>query len=562
MESDSELSSFPDFPNSAFKETEACSDSYLEDSDSSSSSSDDSDTEWSTRQHTSTKREYKYRKLGDLNIGDKKVNIMAVVKEFKPPSLSRGSDYYSTLTLVDETDPRVGVKCIMFNRNPEKLPQVKRVGDVICLHRVHVDSHNCQPQVQSVKFSSVIRFSGNPSKSYSPSTGSISFTCTIVEKRRVKELRDWARRQRKCCLESVAPDKYFDLVAQVVSVTISKVPHCTVLTVWDASVLQLPCKEVRLEKRHEEGYPIVKDKPSLSEESEGYQVHVVVYNKKCMRKASRILPGQFLHLQGVHSAVMDGESTDGKTVELCMHRKDEILNDTLPPRLQVLNEERDNFCTDVVKRISRAMESVTVTCHPTQPVGTIAKLTAYTGVYPAKFRCKVKVLRVITPSLEETVLARCHRCDNMEAILPTSNMGTDGVARDPCPVCLSSSQDTSYPVCQYYFRMVVGDGTGTIVLEVPHDQGTKLFNGLEANNFYQYQEARCQLLEKLSVMTGGNPPFAATTTTAAATATGCVDRPRPWLDCCFLVAEHSGSLYYCLFDTELKQATANTSLTT
>ena len=220
-------------PDSAFN----CEQSSSELTESSPSEDSSDDEAWAVkrRKPPGKDRGYTYTKLAELNVGEKKVNIIAVVKEFKPPASTRGSDYYSTLTLVDETDPRVGVKCIMFNSAPEKLPQIKRVGDIVCLHRTTISSYSCQTQVQGHRYTSAMRFSGDTRKKVLASTASVSYTCTHWEKERVRELKKWAREMRRkdcvCSLEAVTPDMYFDLVCQVVSVTISKVPRCAVLTV-------------------------------------------------------------------------------------------------------------------------------------------------------------------------------------------------------------------------------------------------------------------------------------------------------------------------------------------
>ena len=88
--------------------------------------------------------------------------------------------------------------------------------------------------------------------------------------------------------------------------------------------------------------------------------------------------------------------------------------------------------------------------------------------------------------------------------------------------------------------MAVSDRTGSLDIEVAHE----LFNNLKPNNFYQYQEERYHLLEKLYSLTGGNAPFA----TADDRGGG-----RPWVEGCVARVEHEDSVHYLLFDTELRQ---------
>jgi hypothetical protein len=569
---DSESESFtfpdnPDFPDSAFQggsdngsssdvaASDSSSDFSVDDSNDSSLYGGDSDVEWNRRQqqqqrqqrgkHGTTGRLYKYKNLQDLSVGDKKVNIIGVVKYFKPPALTRGTDYYSMLTLLDETEPRVGVRCVMFNRNTEKLPQVKRVGDIVCLHRVSVGTYNCQVQVQGVRFSSVIRFSGDVGKKISPCTGSASFTCTSIEKQRVKELRAWARTQRReamHCLRGVIPGEYFDLVCQVVSVTISKVPRCTVLTVWDATPHFLRCRKVRMEKLHEEGYPIVKDDPKLSDDSEGYHVYVVVYNKKCRRKANELSPGRFVHLQSLHTSQ---EDSDG-TVEISMQEEgDAVFSDCPPPRIEVL-DRKESIRSALEKRIECSLEPVTITQHHDQPLFTLAGITGYTGPFPVKFRCRMRIRRILSPSLEDMVFVLCKQCSHAEVVSPAKEMDSDGTARNSCAVC-SGGDSSERPVCQFYFKMAVSDRTGSLDVGVAHEAALQLFNNLKPNNFYQYQEERYHLLEKLHSLTGGHAPFA----TAGAGGDG--SGGRPWIEGCVARIEHQDTVHYLLFDTELRQ---------
>lgn len=560
VEPESEFPDDSDFPDSAFRGEDASSESSSSSFSSPSASADsssscgDSDREWNHRRPNNNNNNptaaaatgggYKYKKLGELCVGEKKVNLIGMVKDFKPPAVSQGSDHYSTLTLLDETDPRVGVKCLMFNRKPERLPQVKSVGDIVCLHRVSVDSFNCQVQVRGVWFSSAIRFSGELGRKVSPSTGSVSFTLTHAERQRVKELRRWARGRRSealCCLQSVVPGgQCFDLACQIVSVTISKVPRCTVLTLWDGTAHTLRCKKLKLEKCHEEGYPIVEEDSGLSEDSEGYQVHVVVLGKKCRRKAAGLLPGAFVCLQSVTSAADASGS-----VEMSMVEGESVVFDRLPARIEVLGKN-DDLRTCLEERIGRLAEAVTITPHQEQPLNTVADVLGYNGPMPAKFRCRVRVLGVNAPSVEDMVNIRCYECNRAEMITRAKQMDSDGIAEQPCSVCSRA------PSCQFYFKMAVGDKTGSTEIEVAHEQAIELFNNLKPNNFYQYQAARYQLLEKLYCLTGGNAPF-------AARVSGAVEKPRPWVECCLLVIRHQGSLFYGLFDTELKNSSSSSS---
>lgn len=567
METNSKASqeTFPDnsdFPDSAF-----CNDDdddllyFSSPSESSSSSSSESDREWIRKKYEvfETGRQYQYTKLSELQVGNKKTNIFGVVKEFKSPTLSCGSDYYSTLTLVDETDPKIGIKCVMFNKNTDKLPRVKRVGDIVCLHRVSVNTHNFQLQLQGVRFSSSIRFSGELNKKITPHTGSVSFTFSMLEKMRVRELQEWAREQRREYqqdLQSVIPGDYFDLVCQVVGVSISKVPHCVVLSVWDGTLHTLQSRKLKLEELHKYGYPIIKEDAGLSEQSKGTETDIVIYNRKCMKKAAKVHPGQILYLKNIRSVIVDTDM-----VEICMSDVEVVPPDSVPPRIEVLDPE-DKLSIELEKNLKKSKLAVTVTRNKSQPLLSIAEITSYDQVFPAKFRCRVKVQSVIAPSLEDMVLLQCKICGHYECMSRDRVIKNSGESRTQvCPVC-SEAGDSSdngggrkgkssgitppYLSCFFSFKLNLRDSSGEMVVDVPHQQAVQLFNKLKPNNLYQYQELRYQLMEKLNILTGGNPPFKSNATATAQ------PKPRPWVECCIIAVNHEGSIYHCLFDTKLK----------
>ena len=80
-----------------------------------------------------------YTKLADLAVNTV-VNIYGVVKFFKSPFKTKGSDYVCTLSLVDPSIVSLdhSFKCVLFSKSKETLPCVKTVGDVVRFHRLGV----------------------------------------------------------------------------------------------------------------------------------------------------------------------------------------------------------------------------------------------------------------------------------------------------------------------------------------------------------------------------------------------------------------------------------------
>ena len=80
-----------------------------------------------------------YTKLADLK-ANTIVNVYGVVKFFKSPFKTRGSDFVCTLSLTDPSFDSLdkGFKLVLFSKSKEMLPVVKSVGDIIRFHHITV----------------------------------------------------------------------------------------------------------------------------------------------------------------------------------------------------------------------------------------------------------------------------------------------------------------------------------------------------------------------------------------------------------------------------------------
>ena len=202
-------STFPDnfdLPDSAFDDYDELEADSGEDhdfvllvpkssSESGEGSSDETEgEEWTPKRVKvgDTGRQYTYTKIANLRPIEEKVNVFGVVKDFRPAAKSRGTDYYVTMTVVDESSPEEGINCNIFNRDKKRLPHVQIVGDVVCLHRMFVNQYGGNPQLVSRKYSSTICFDGRVGAKIVPRTGSVSYTYTSEDCDRVKQLREWS----------------------------------------------------------------------------------------------------------------------------------------------------------------------------------------------------------------------------------------------------------------------------------------------------------------------------------------------------------------------------------
>lgn len=83
-----------------------------------------------------------YTKLADLKVNTV-VNVFGVVKFFKSPFKTRGSDFVCTLSLVDPSLDSLeeSFKLVLFSKSKERLPSVRSMGDIVCFHHIAVGEY-------------------------------------------------------------------------------------------------------------------------------------------------------------------------------------------------------------------------------------------------------------------------------------------------------------------------------------------------------------------------------------------------------------------------------------
>ena len=88
-----------------------------------------------------------YTKLADLK-GKTMVNVYAVVKFFKSPYKSRGSDFCSNVSLVDPTIGSLdhSFNCKLFAKTKESLLRIRSIGNIVRLHHIGVSEFNGELQ--------------------------------------------------------------------------------------------------------------------------------------------------------------------------------------------------------------------------------------------------------------------------------------------------------------------------------------------------------------------------------------------------------------------------------
>lgn len=132
---------------------------------------------------------YVYTPLNHLKDGTI-VNLYGVVKFFKPPYISKGTDFCSVVTLVDPSNAKL--TCSLFSGNLDSLPKIYKVGDIVRFHRIKIREYNGQMQgITSAGFAS-LAFDGTVGAPIVPRTSTKGYSFMDEEQKTVEDLRIWA----------------------------------------------------------------------------------------------------------------------------------------------------------------------------------------------------------------------------------------------------------------------------------------------------------------------------------------------------------------------------------
>ncbi|XP_027272571.1 protection of telomeres protein 1 isoform X5 [Cricetulus griseus] len=160
---------------------------------------------------------YTYTPLNLLKNGTV-VNVCGVVKFFKPPYLSKGTDYCSVVTIVDQTN--VKLTCTLFSRNYEDLPVIYKVGDIVCFRGLKIQVYKNELQGISHYGFASLTFDGALGSPAVRHTSSKSFNFTVLDHHMVEALRAWACTHVSASstllqLSDAQPMQYCDLTCQL-----------------------------------------------------------------------------------------------------------------------------------------------------------------------------------------------------------------------------------------------------------------------------------------------------------------------------------------------------------
>ncbi|XP_067091102.1 protection of telomeres protein 1 isoform X2 [Osmerus mordax] len=238
---------------------------------------------------------YSYVRLGDLQPGVV-VNVYAVVTFFKQPFHTRGTDYCSSLKIIDQSNEKVA--CSIFSSKLDSHPKIFKTGDIIRLHRVKTQLFNGSKTLVTSHGFSVVTFDGAVGSAVTPRTSSLSSHFDEDDRRAVESLRAWAvaqlalPAQAGVTLAAVQPKVFFDLTCQL----LAKAPmdsSCTLLKVWDGTKCSHPLLNVFVEPHLLEGCS------TLSKDMENLTANILVYDNH-VQAARQLKPGAYLRIYNIH----------------------------------------------------------------------------------------------------------------------------------------------------------------------------------------------------------------------------------------------------------------------
>nr|XP_056703040.1 protection of telomeres protein 1 [Euleptes europaea] len=244
---------------------------------------------------------YTYTPLNQLK-GGTVVNLYGVVKFFKPPYVSRGTDYCSVVTIVDQSDTKL--VCMLFNANRDALPKIYKNGDIVRFHRIKVREFSGQMQGITNNGFAALTFDSTVGAPVVPRTTTTLFTFTDEDKKTVEDLRIWVARNFSnsapaANLSSIQPQMFFDLTCHLVGK--AKVDGSSyLLKVWDGTKCPFPSLKVLVKEDDLEGDRV------LINQLKNLTVDVIVYDNH-VQLAKSLKVGNFIRMYSLHAKTQNPE---------------------------------------------------------------------------------------------------------------------------------------------------------------------------------------------------------------------------------------------------------------
>ncbi|XP_066489645.1 protection of telomeres protein 1 [Tiliqua scincoides] len=388
---------------------------------------------------------YTYTPLNRLKDGTV-VNLYGAVKFFKPPYVSKGTDYCSVVTIVDQSNAKL--VCTLFNANRDALPKIYKNGDIVRFHRIKIGEFGGQMQGITSSGFSALAFDGSVGTAVVPRTSSKAFTFTDEDKKAVEDLRVWVASNLSdsapaAKLSDVQPPMFFELTCQLVGK--AKVDGSSyLLKVWDGTKCPFPPGRVLVNEDDLEGDGV------LIRQLRNLTVDIAVYDNH-VQLARSLKVGSFIRIYSLHAktqspegkpdvsyvqfhlhggtgygrgiSVLPESNTDVKQLKAFLDSVDLAeCSDNFPPP-----EEESAYLT-LGSCLERCQQlSVTVlTDH--QHFDVTALGTILNSTIPQQYRVRAKLRRFEPKKLHQSVKLHCPQCHLLQEVPGSAEL--DSILRE------------------------------------------------------------------------------------------------------------------------------------
>ncbi|XP_067855927.1 protection of telomeres protein 1 isoform X2 [Heptranchias perlo] len=388
-------------------------------------------------------QDYVYVPLNKIKDGVT-VNVYGVVKFFKPPYRSKGTDFCSTVTIVDPSNGKLN--CVLFSGNADLLPKIYKVGDVVRFHRIKIQEFNQELQaISAVGFSALI-FDGTLGAPMKPRTSSKSYQFTATDQQTVEGLRRWANanlsiHKSSIKLSEVKPAEYFDLTCQLIAkAAVDR--SAVLLKVWDGTKCPHPLWQIPVDMNALEGDPA--DIQRLCK----LTVDVLVYDNH-IKAANSLKVGSYLRIHNIHAklATPSSEKQSGSLatepeLEFHLHggtsygRGITVLPETCSDLQQLkqflesaLSADQDSLGDlTLLAMLNTSRGPSVLTAHQHIRATSLQEVLGQTP--PHKYRIRAKLVNYEPKALYQSVKLYCPKCRLLQEIPDDDQI--DGLLQDVC----------------------------------------------------------------------------------------------------------------------------------
>ncbi|KAK6153961.1 hypothetical protein DH2020_013600 [Rehmannia glutinosa] len=220
--------------------------------------------------------DYKFMQIEDaISCINQRVNLIGVVIETSLPKKTKGTDFFCSVRIIDESRPSLGIYIHFFAESMEKLPYVESVGDIVMVSHVVVKTRF--PEVYALfnkKFSSFALFEGRDCISKEPVPYQISsrYKRRDQDNKFIMALRKWSTQHKieglkeSLSLREIKEGECVNLLCKILHVCEVKEDEW-MLFVWDGTDTPPASVEAKLEDEMEHSLPLQLEPSPLSRET-------------------------------------------------------------------------------------------------------------------------------------------------------------------------------------------------------------------------------------------------------------------------------------------------------